>query len=218
MLWPTICIDDFFNDPFYVKNFADTLDFKKDPEGKWPGERTELLHNINSDFFNYTTVKIMSVLFPMNYKKLNWKATQMFQRTDGNIYNNNGWVHTDFDEFTSIIFLSNHKKCGTSLFKKKKITSKVINNEFKHECYKNTEKIKSGEEKYLKENNDQFEKTLTLNSRFNRLILFDSSNLHAAEKYGEENLNEDRLTLITFFTAIIGNENKYPISEMKRLG
>jgi hypothetical protein len=218
MLWPTICVDDFFNDPLSVKKFADTLEFKKNPEGKWPGERTELLHNINNDFFNYTTAKIMSVLFPMNYKILNWKATQMFQRIDGNIYNNYGWVHTDPDEFTSIIFLSNHKKCGTSLFKKTKITSQVINSEFKHDYYKNTEKIKTEEARHLKENNDQFEKTLTLNSRFNRLILFDSSNLHAAEKYGEENLNEDRLTLVTFFTGVIGNENKYPISEMKRLG
>ena len=141
----------------------------------------------------------------------------MFQRTDGNLYNNYGWVHTDPDEFTSIIFLSNHKKCGTSLFKKAKITSQVINSEFKYNYYKNTEKIKTEEEKYLKENNDQFEKTLTLNSRFNRLILFDSSNFHAAEKYGEENINEDRLTLVTFFTGVIGNENKYPISEMRRL-
>ena len=102
-------------------------------------------------------------------------------------------------------------------FKKKKITSQVINTEFKHDYYKNTEKIKTEEEKYLKENNDQFEKTLTLNSRYNRLILFDSSNLHAAEKYSEENINEDRLTLVTFFTEINGNENKYPISEMRRL-
>jgi hypothetical protein len=28
MLWPTICVDDFFNDPLSVKNFADSLDFK----------------------------------------------------------------------------------------------------------------------------------------------------------------------------------------------
>jgi hypothetical protein len=217
MLWPTICVDDFFNDPLSVKNFAHTLDFKKDIEGRWPGERTEPLHNINNNFFSHTTAKIMSVLFPMNYKNLNWKALQMFQRTDGNIYRNNGWVHTDPDEFTSIIYLSNHEKCGTSLFKKTKITSKLINSEFKNDYYKNTEKIKTEEEKYLKENNDQFEKTLTINSRFNRLIIFDSSNLHAAEKYGEEKINEDRLTLITFFTAVTGNENKYPISEMRRL-
>jgi hypothetical protein len=217
MLWPTICIDDFFEDPLSVKNFADTLNFKKNPEGRWPGERTEFLHNINNEFFNFTTKKVMSILFPMNYKKLTWKASQMFQRINGNIYNNFGWVHTDHEEFTSIIFLSNHKQCGTSLFKKKKIMSKVINSEFKQEYYKNTEKIKTEEEKYLKENNDQFEKTLTLNSRFNRLILFDSSNFHAAEKYGEEKINEDRLTLITFFTDINGNENKYPISEMRRL-
>lgn len=217
MLWPTICVDDFFNDPLSVVNFANSLDFKKDPEGKWPGERTELLHNTNNDFFNYTTTKIMSVLFPMNFQNLNWKAIQTFQRINGNIYTNNGWVHSDPDELTAIIYLSNHKKCGTSLFKKIKVTSTFKNTKFKNNYYKNTEKIKTEEEKYLKENNDEFEKTLTLNSRFNRLVLFDSRNLHAAEKFGEENLNEDRLTLITFFRSIIGNENKYPISEMRRL-
>ena len=51
MLWPTICVDNFFEDPGKVKEFSDTLKFNKDPLGKWPGERTMHLHEINKEFF-----------------------------------------------------------------------------------------------------------------------------------------------------------------------
>jgi hypothetical protein len=215
MLWPTICVDNFFEEPEKVKQFSNTLKFSKDPLGKWPGERTECMHMLDINFFKYTTKKIMSLLFPMNYAKMNWNAIQTFQKIDGSIYTHNGWVHRDdLDEFTAIIYLSNHKKCGTSLFKPIKFQDDVINQEYKQKGNLN---ISREDNKYLLENNNLFEKTLTIDSRFNRLVLFDSSNFHAAEKFNEENINEDRLTLITFFTNISGNNNKYPITEMKRV-
>ena len=73
------------------------------------------------------------------------------------------------------------------------------------------------ENKYLNENNEKFDKILTIDSKFNRLLLFDSNQYHAAEKFKEQDIDEDRLTLITFFTNISGNCNKYPITEMRRI-
>jgi hypothetical protein len=217
MLWPTICVDNFFDEPEKVKQFSDTLKFNKDPLGKWPGERTDLLHEVNKEFVYFTTKKIMSILFPMNHSDIKSEVEQTFQKINGNIYKNKGWVHRDTPkELTAIVYLSNHLKCGTSLFKPKKIFNKCINTNFKEEFYKEESKI-TAENKYLNENNDQFEKILTMDSRFNRLIIFDSNNYHAAEKFNEENINEDRLTLITFFNNISGNHNKYPLTEMKRV-
>jgi hypothetical protein len=217
MLWPTICVDNFFEEPEEIKKFSNTLKFNEDPFGKWPGERTNLLHEINKDFVDFTTKKIISVLYPINYHDMRWEAQQTFQKINGNIYKNKGWVHKDVPrELTAIIYLSNHLKCGTSLFKPKDFFNKCINTDFKQKFYKEKSKI-TIENKYLNENNDQFEKILTIDSRFNRLIVFDSNHFHAAEKFNEENINEDRLTLITFFTNISGNYNKYPITEMKRV-
>ena len=68
-------------------------------------------------------------------------------------------------------------------------------------------------------NNNQFEKTITFNSKFNRLILFDASQFHAAEKFNEVDVNEDRLTLILFFHNIFSQTTrqiKFHLSEMNR--
>ena len=217
MLWPTICVDNFFEEPEKVKQFSDTLIFNKDPLGKWPGERTMLLHEINKEFFEFVTKKIISILFPINYRDMTWQARQMFQKINGNIYKNKGWVHTDSpNELTAIVYLSKHLKCGTSLFKPKKFFNNAINNNFKEEFYKEENKI-TEENKYLNENNERFEKIHTMDSRFNRIVMFDANHFHAAEKFIEENISEDRLTLITFFTTISGNYNKYPLTEMKRV-
>jgi len=217
MLWPTICVDNFFEEPEKVKQFSDTLKFNKDPFGKWPGERSNLLHEVNKEFFDFTTRKIMAILFPINYKNMTWEVQQVFQKINGNIYKNNGWVHSDSpNELTAIVYLSNHLKCGTSLFKPKEFFNSHINKNFKEEFYKEVIKIKK-EKKYLNENNNRFEKILTIDSRFNRLIIFDSNHFHAAEKFNDKNINEDRLTLVMFFTNISGNYNKYPITEMRRV-
>jgi hypothetical protein len=51
---------------------------------------------------------------------------------------------------------------------------------------------------YLKENNNQFDKTLTINSKFNRLLIFDSQTYHSADSFKDANCDEDRLTFISF--------------------
>ena len=40
MLWPTLCVDDFFKNPQAVSNFSKTLDYITLP-GLYPGERTD---------------------------------------------------------------------------------------------------------------------------------------------------------------------------------
>ena len=73
------------------------------------------------------------------------------------------------------------------------------------------------EKNYLNESNEQFEKTLTFDSIFNRFIMFDGSNFHSADSFTDKNDDEDRLTLITFFKHVQIPDMKYPITTMKRL-
>jgi len=217
MIWPTICVDNFFDDPNKVKNYAKTLIYSKDPEGKWPGERTDFMHSINNDLFLLTTKKIMALLYPMTWKTFTWTCEQYFQKIPKGVYKNNGWVHRDDEkEFTAIIYLSEHKNCGTSIYHPKNFSNTIINTDEKEKCYKNTTSM-NNEKIILEENNNRFEKTIHFNSKFNRLILFDGNNYHAAEKFNEENINEDRLTLITFFSDVKSDGIKFPISEMKRI-
>ena len=63
MLWPTLCVDDFFKNPQAVINFSKTLDYLKLP-GDYPGERTDLIHSIDQEFFSNVTTKIIACLYP----------------------------------------------------------------------------------------------------------------------------------------------------------
>jgi len=74
----------------------------------------------------------------------------------------------------------------------------------------------SEEKKYLTENNNQFEETIIVKSKFNRVLMFDAAQFHAAQKFLEENILEDRLTLIGFFNNIYFPGIKYNGIEHKR--
>jgi len=222
MLWPTLCVDNFFGNPEEIRKYALNLEYNPAKDGKWPGKRTENLFNINLNFHTFVTSKILKLLYPMNIEDLGWSADAYFQKIDGNIYSQSGWVHQDKNEFTVLIYLSHHKNCGTSIFNKKNIKSTLINEQIRRD-----ENIKAefenknieGDSKELISNNSQFEKTITFDSKFNRLILFDAAQFHAAEKFNEVSVNEDRLTLILFFQNIFSTsakQIKFPLTEMNR--
>jgi hypothetical protein len=215
MIWPTIIVNNFFDEPEKIIDYSKTLKFHKDSKGSWPGERTNLMSSVNDKFFNWINYKIVRLIYPMTHSCMSWLARQYFQKVDGNIYENEGWIHVDApSEFTAIIYLSKHKDCGTSLYSKKTYFDGTLNKDKKEEMYK-TLNLKNGL-KYLKQNNDLFEKNLTVNSKFNRLFLFDSNQFHAADKFKDNQNNDERLTLITFFDSLTANNIKYPIPEMKR--
>ena len=45
---PTTVVDDFFDDPHMVAEFAKKQTYSKDTHNQWPGERTESIHKLNS--------------------------------------------------------------------------------------------------------------------------------------------------------------------------
>jgi hypothetical protein len=214
MIYPTVCLDNFFNDPLKVLEFSNSLQFYKDEEGKWPGERSKPLHEIDPLFFNNYGLKVMSILYP-NIKNISFNCILYFQKIPKE-YINEGWVHKDEDiDFTSIVYLSKHKNCGTSIFNSKKINSIPINNNEKKDMYLKKDFVNTMD--HLKNNNDQFEETINIKSKFNRFIMFDAAQFHAAQKFTENNVAEDRLTLIGFFNNIYFPGIKYNGIEHKRL-
>ena len=217
MMWPTLIVDNFFNDPHKVITFSKQFKYKRDPDSAWPGTRTALVNELDQEFFSWSTTKIMSLLFPMNIEQIKWRARQYFQKIPYKTYGKKGWVHRDDDsEFTTIVYLSNQAHNGTSLYTPKKFSSRTLHNDKKINFYKNL-KQSSLNEKWRKKSNNEFEKVVDLHSNFNRLVLFDGHQWHGADNFGTE--KEDRLTLITFFTGIMGKEGislRYPIPMMRR--
>jgi hypothetical protein len=214
MIYPTIILDNFFNDPLKVINFAKSLEYYQDSEGRWPGKRTKELHEVNKYFFENYGSKVLSILYP-TIKEKSFCCSLHFQKISKE-YINKGWIHQDSEfDFTTIVYLSQHKECGTSLFDSKNITCEVINGENKKDMYLN--KTFKKEIQYLNENNNQFIETIKINSKFNRLIMFDSAQFHSAQKFIENNTEEDRLTLIGFFKNIYFPEIKFNGIEHKRI-
>ena len=59
---PTIIKDDFLRYPNKVLDLINKCEFKKDETGRWPGERSEALHNVDDNFFNWIHEKIFALL------------------------------------------------------------------------------------------------------------------------------------------------------------
>jgi|DEB0MinimDraft_6_1074348.scaffolds.fasta_scaffold17942_3 hypothetical protein len=217
MLWPNFCIDNFFQNPDSVLDFAKTLKFYK-TNGTYPGERTKPLHEIDHDFFLNVTKKIVACLYPNDVKNLIWCANQYFQKIKPQKYSTKGFIHQDMGtEFTSIIYLSDNES-NTCIYKRLK--ENIPNHlKVKEEAYLNKIKQNSPRfQKALKENNKSYEKTIEFKSIKNRMILFDGSSDHGVESFGKRN-EKERLTLITFFSSISrtdGKDLKFHSSECKR--
>ena len=223
MLIPTLVFDNFFNYPDKIVEFANSLDYDETANESWddgaaakglyPGVRSKNLLEIDSHFFNYVNFKLLASLYPSPQLQVSYNATTMFQKISS-LYTQKGWVHQDVGhDLTFIVYLSKHKECGTSIFEPKTHSMHKIHSDKKNKNYKNKQ---FNDDHYLNENNSKFEETINIKSRFNRMIALDSQHFHAAQKFIESNIEEDRLTLISFVSNIKGNM-KFNAVENRRI-
>lgn len=220
MIFPSVCMDGFFNNPEEIIDYANTLEYF--PEGRSPGFRSKPLHKLNYNFFNNICVKQLAVLFPNNLNDLSFSATCKFQKVPAN-YEFTNWIHND-DPFvlTAIIYLTNKCNAGTNIYKKN-LFKNNIPTEIKYDYYKQmtNNKLPKNKMKELKITHEEhvksYEETISFKGIYNRFIAFDSSSYHSAQSYKANN-KKDRLILITFFNYI-NNKNlnlKFPIPESKK--
>ena len=125
--YPTVVIDDFFDNPSAIRDFALSLSYERDVEGKWPGERTPMLHTIDENLVYALAKKILSIYFD-NGTHVYWDDIQMsFHKikpysTDRHSLCNTGWIHTDeLRTFAGVVYLTPNAPTftGTTLFKPK---------------------------------------------------------------------------------------------------
>lgn len=217
MKWPTLCTDEFFSNPDAVIEWSKTLKYNK-TEGPYPGERTDLLHNVDKTFFENTTRKIISLLYPneISSNKINWRAKQHFQKIKTKDHKLPGFIHQDvIAEFTAIVYLTNEEKAGTSIYKRIKEPNPNYD-EIKNKAYSNLKYTKDFK-KELKKNRENHQKVLQFAALKNRLVLFDSAQHHGVDHFGSK--EKERLTLITFFTSIWkeGGDLKNHVRECQKI-
>jgi hypothetical protein len=214
--FPITIVDDFFDYPDEVREFASQQEYFLDVDNRWPGKRTKSLNEINILLFNDVINKAISLFF--NFKKTNisWSASVFFQKVDSKYQE--GWVHTDDNICTGIVYLSKSKnKCGTTIYRPiDPINAKIKNIDKKSEGFNNTNLLEQNKN-YLLDNNKQFRPTVTIQEEYNRLVLFDGHLFHGANNfYGNED-DSSRLTLVFFINQIHIHEADaiFPIPRIK---
>tara|TARA_R100000935_G_scaffold54214_1_gene82793 strand:+ start:865 stop:1521 length:657 start_codon:yes stop_codon:yes gene_type:complete len=214
MKWPTMCVDNFFDNVDEIIQASTKLKFYVDEDGRWPGKRTNNLQIEDSSLASFINLKILRLVVPHFKNQLMYGASSGFQRIDDS-YGKEGWIHQDNDtELSAIIYLSDSKNCGTSIFKPKNYKSFFKHNDLKKHYLKN----KQFDQKYyesLQENNSQFDETIYFESVKNRLLLFDGNQVHGVKNLIDPN-NKTRLTYVAFFKFIMDPSLKSFVVESKR--
>jgi hypothetical protein len=195
---PLTIVDDFFDDPNAIRNFALSQEFSPDPTGQWPGVRTQSLHLIDNDIFDIFTKKYFSLFFPV--EKIGWSVDARFQKI-GKHYGE-GWAHNDVGPIiTGIVYLNPTPapNSGTVLLDKRSLRSNSRLNDKQTDkiaFYKN-QASKEEVELFRQRNNNEFTDSVIVNAKYNRLVTFDSHLIHKAQDFYGDN-NDERLTLVFF--------------------
>ena len=110
--YPTI-VDNFFDNPDFIREFGLSLPKQPDNEGRWPGVRSRPLHEINDQLSCSLLLKVFSVYFDLSYQNVNWSSSKVYFQQISKFDNskqsdkNTGWIHTDTDEnLAGLVYLN----------------------------------------------------------------------------------------------------------------
>jgi hypothetical protein len=219
MLFPTTCIDNFFDNPKAVKELAYSLEYSSDPAGNFPGTRTKPLHVVAPEYNDFFNRKLFSLFYDFKEHQINWDVQSYFQLIEPYGEDeelNVGWVHRDnATVLAGVVYLNEDASLasGTSLFNPKHIGAIAINSADKQNFYKLNNKISKAE--YIEkrnENNNLFTETVTVGNVYNRLVCYDGATYHRANNFNS-GTNEPRLTQVFFVNKVVADW--FPIPSMR---
>ncbi len=215
--YPTVVVDNFFKNPDIIREFGLSLEYEVAEDGRWPGERSVFLHEVNQLLYHFMIRKILSVYFDLHNVEVKWDDIQMmFQKVKKfddlkDTVKNKGWMHIDEEQtFAGIIFLTPNidKDCGTSIYRLKDEHKDFVMSDYmptaKKAFYsKNNIDLDEYEKEYNKLH-EKFEPITIVKNIYNRLIMFDSKEYHAANQYFTD--GDERLTFVFFFKNVQCNK------------
>lgn len=217
-LLPVTVVDDFFDNPDYIRDQALDLSFTKGYSA--PGTRAVCPENITK----VVAKKVFSLLLDMNKHIVEGQLDIYFQITTKEF--EHGWVHSDVNNkyyFAGVIYLTPNAPLsgGTSIYKpiNKDLNFDLFNNlqKIKNNFYTgktdNLEQFKEAREK----NNSLFYKTIEVSNIYNRLLMYPVTEFHSENILFGETKEDARLTLV-FFVKHIASNSMLPIDRMNFVG
>lgn len=176
-----IIIDDFYNNPHEVRNFALSLPF--DVKGNYPGTRTKSYLNDGLKDF------IQNFINPHAGKVVNWYdrdgLTGSFQLT---FAHDRSWIHADvYNKWAGVLYLTPDAPLsgGTALYKYKETGEYAIT--------QNDDQTQFSAYDYTK-----WELVDRIGNKFNRLVLYRGNFFHASLDYFGNTPENARLFQVFF--------------------
>lgn len=200
---PTIIIDNFFESPQLVRDFALDQNFYKGERGSWPGLRSDFITDLNPELFNFITKKIFFVMRDYNINEL-YDIQLSFQLIDGSW--GTGWVHDDDPKLNlaGVIYLNKDAptESGTTLYEDAAdFNPEIFSDMFMKDVFSENVEERKTFIKYREEQRSYFKPSVKINNIYNRCILFDTRNWHSANNFFGDSKENTRLT-ICFFCKI----------------
>jgi hypothetical protein len=181
-LSPTIIIDDFLDNPDFVREKALGMQFYTDKEldGSWPGRRTNMLHTEDPALYDYLWDKIYGGWdLDRDAPGRMELSFQLCTEKDGD-----SWIHQDHGrDFVALVYLTPNPppKSGTSIY------TPVLKS-FNHydRCAPSNYRVKS-----------------SIPNKYNRFVAYDPREFHCSDNYFGSTKEDARLFLVVFMTRII---------------
>jgi hypothetical protein len=198
-LTPVTVVDNFFEDPLAVREFALKQKYESDPENLWPGERSAPLHELNLNLFKSTIERYLA-LFHTTGQIRGWHGKAHFQRVSSKA--EKGWIHRDPNLISGVIYLSPNASLdsGTTIYQPKDLSYNDPDPDNKLILPASVRD----------EHNSHFDESVVVKNKFNRLIAFDGHLWHGVNSFQDE----ERLTLVFFIEAL--GVDHYSLQRMNR--
>jgi len=200
---PIITIDNFFETPSLVREFALRQEYFKGDRGNWPGIRTAFLDTINKEFFHVFASKLIPYI-PGKYAFRNLECTfQLIDETYGS-----GWVHDDDDKFNvaGMVYLNPgpvRQGCGTTFYDYRlDVNGEDYSKMFQEEVNSDDIEGRQKYQKYREEHRGKWTPNVVVENRYNRCNIFNSKLWHSADNFFGTDADTTRLTLVFFGHAI----------------
>jgi len=219
---PISIVDNFLENPDIVRDFALALPYENS-QGHFPGKRSTRIDLADKEFEKIISEKMFSLFFDLFREELSWIIEGSFQLISENF--EKGWVHNDLSpdgwNMAGIIYLNPDPipNSGTSFYRcKPDVNLNNIDlkdyNKIKHSFY-------AGNTVNLPEYRDKrdtlfsfFEKTLTVENIFNRLLIYSTDEFHSADNFFGTSNEDSRLTFM--FQAKIKSQGSNPLNRSRQ--
>lgn len=217
--FPVTIVDDFYETPDLIREYALSLPYYATEDGRWPGARSPQISEVNKKLFETFNNKLFSLFFDFEKTGLEWCVESSFQQVDSfsedkNNIKNDGWIHSDGDAiFSGVVYLNPNPKpdWGTSVYKLKPNEVDDCTQKTKFLHYSESEDF--NEEEYIEEktrNNNKFVESIRVENVYNRLIIFEGGVYHGVPSFYSDD-DEARLTQVFFVKKLTSSNSNYPI-------